>query len=80
MVDYDGSDSADNLDWIASLGRVESGLLQQKLSDGQSDVGELSVDPATAFRAVVSADENLASFVHQVLPAQILAVQEDRIV
>lgn len=77
---YDGSDGADDLDWVSSLSRIETGLLEQKLGDGQSDVAELSVDPTTALGSVVGTDKDLAGLVHQVLATQILAVQENRIV
>ena len=69
QFDYDWSDGADDLDRVASLRRVETRLFQQKLSSWQSNIGELSVDPTTAFGAVMSSYKHFASLVHQILPA-----------
>jgi hypothetical protein len=78
--DYDGSNGADDLDRVASLGRVETRLFKQKLGSWQSNVGELSVDPTASFRAVVSAYKDLASLVHEILPAKLLVVQVNWVV
>jgi hypothetical protein len=77
---YDGSNGADDLDGVASLRWVETGLFQQKLSCWQGYVRELSVDPTAAFGAVVSAHEDFASLVHEVLPAELLVVQVNWVV
>ena len=80
LFDYDWGDGADDLDRVASLRRVETRLFQQKLSSWQSNIGELSVDPTATFGAVMSSNKHLASLVHEVLPAQLLVVQVNRVV
>jgi hypothetical protein len=77
---YDGSNGADDLDRVASLGRVETRLFKQKLGSWQSNVGELTVNPTASFRAVVSAYKDLASLVHEILPAKLLVVQVNWVV
>lgn len=77
---YDAGNGSDNLDGISAFSWVQTRLIEQDLSGRQSNIGELSEDPATALRAVVRANVHLAVLVHDVLPARFLVIQVNRIV